>query len=49
MIGRWSELSVVRVCHSVLKSMREEAIVRSGEMGSLYEEGRVGEPRLKSL
>ena len=29
MIGRWSELRVVRVCHSESKAMWEEAIVRS--------------------
>ena len=35
MIGRWSELRVVRVCHSESKAMWKEAIVRSREVGSL--------------
>ena len=33
MIGRWSELRVVRVRHSEFMAMWEEAIVRSGELG----------------
>ena len=47
MIGRWSELRVVRVRCSESKAMWKEAIVRSGEVGSLREGRRVGESRLK--
>ena len=35
MVGRWSELRVMRVRHSDYKAMWEEAIGRSGEVGSL--------------
>ena len=33
MIGRWSELRVVKVRHSEFIAMWEETIVRSGEVG----------------
>ena len=42
---RTSQL-VVRMRHSESKAMWEEAIVRSGEIGSLREGRRVGESRL---
>ena len=35
MIGRWSELSFVRVHHFKSKDMWEEAFVRSGKVGPL--------------
>ena len=47
MIGRWSELRVMRVRHFEYKAMGEEAIVRSAEVGSLQEATRVGESRLR--
>ena len=46
MIGKWSELRVVRAGHSISIAMREEAIVRSGEVRFLREGRRVGELRL---
>ena len=46
MIGRWLKLRVVRVRHSESKAMREEAIVRSKEEGSLREDAVIGESRL---
>ena len=47
MIERWSKLRVMRVFHSESKAMLEEAIVRSGEMGSLREETRIAESGLR--
>ena len=49
MISRWSELSVVMVHHSDSKAMWDEAIVRSGEVGSLRGGRWVGESRLRSM
>ena len=46
MIGRWSELRVVRVRHSVCKAMWEEATVRvraRGDAGRRIEEKEVGD------
>ena len=37
----------MRVRHSEFKAMWEEAIVRSGELGSMQEGRRVGESRLR--
>ena len=47
MIGRWSELRVVKVHHSESKAMWEEVILMSGEVGSPREGTRVGESRLR--
>ena len=41
MIERWSELRVVRVCHSESKALWEETFMRSGEVGSLWEESKL--------
>ena len=42
-----SELRVVRVRHSEFIAMWEEAIVRSGEIGSLREGKRLGDSRFR--
>ena len=49
MIGKWLESRVVRVSQFESKAMWEEAIVRSGEVGSLREWKRVGESRSRRL
>ena len=45
MISSWSKLRVVRVRQSESKAILEKAIVRSGKVGSLWQERRVGESR----
>ena len=47
MIGRRSDLRVVRVCHSESIDMWEETIVRLGEEGFPWEERRVWELSLR--
>jgi len=47
MIGRWLELRFVTAMTSNSKAMWKEAVDRSGEMGSLREETRVGKSRLR--
>ena len=49
MIGRWSELRVMRVRHSESKAMWEVAIVMSGEVGSPREGTRVGDSMLRRM
>ena len=49
MIGRWSELRVVRVHHSESKALWEVPIVMSGEVGSAREGMRVGDSILRRM
>ena len=49
MIGRWSELRVVRVRHFESKAVWKVAIIMLGEVGSPREEMRVGESMLRRM
>ena len=49
MIGRWSELNVVRVRHSESYAKWDVAIVMSDEVGSPRKGTRVGESMLRRI